>query len=140
MPLLHNLNFPPVYQRLRNRALAMLPLAFVVILSRPVFDIAARTFDLQREPLQIISDSACILLLLPMSFYLGKMGIIKYRAIYAKSPLCPLCAAKMVAPDPAAASATGPSTPADPAALFTCPRWHHAATRAELKAAWSDVT
>lgn len=132
MPLSPILNFPPVYQRLRNRALAMLPLAFVVILSRPAFDIAARTFDLQREPLQIISDSACILLLLPMSFYLGKMGIIKYRAIYAKSPLCPLCAAKMQADTSGVAN--------DPAAMFTCPRCHHAATRAQLKAAWSDVT
>ncbi len=137
MPLSHSLDFPPVYKRLRDRAIhTFLPIALLCQLADVAIEMTARACGLKGDVWDLVGDVMFILAGIPMSYCMIRMLIIKLRAIYAKSPLCPLCAATMIAPDPAAA----PSTPADPAAIFACPRCHHAATRAELKAAWRDVT
>lgn len=132
-----NTNFPPVYKRLRNRALhTFLPIALLCQFADVAIEMIAQACGLKGDVWDLLGDAMFILAGIPMSYCMIRMLIIKLRAIYAKSPLCPLCAATMLPSDPAAASAT----PTDPAAIFACPRCHHAATRAELKAAWRDVT
>lgn len=132
-----NTNFPPVYKRLRDRAIhTFLPIALLCQFADVAIEMTARACGVKGEFWDLVGDAVFVIAAIPMTYYLIRMLIIKLRAIYAKSPLCPLCAATMIASDPTAASVT----PADPTAIFACPRCHHAATRAELKAAWRDVT
>lgn len=126
MSVSDNDNSPPVYQRLRTRMFAFFPLAIAGWLVRFAVDLASFGFDLKSEALEIAGKSIFALATLPAAVYLVRMGLLKIRAINAKSPLCPLCAARM---------SDGVSADA-----FVCSRCEHGATRAELKAAWSDVT
>jgi hypothetical protein len=141
MTLSHNLDFPPVYKRLRDRAVAFGVIAtalyFLITVSGTL---AYWIFGVEDEIFKGIGLVILIPFMVPSMYFFARQLILKFRAIYATSPLCPLCAAKMLASDGAAASSTGPSMPADPGDMFACPRCSHAASRAELKAAWRDVT
>ncbi len=134
-----NQSFPPVYKRRRERALRLGGIALVLywpfLVAGPIAD---WVFDADGEIWRNTGALVVLPLMLPTIYYISSNIILKFRAIYAKSPLCPFCAAKMIASDPTAAA--DPAAPADPAAMFACPRCHHAASRAELKAAWRDVT
>lgn len=115
-------------------------IALVCVFANSAIDLSTRVFGFDGGVWKTAVSVALLLGTLPLLFYVVRLCIIELRANYAKSPLCPLCAAKMLASDGAAASSTGPSMPADSGDMFACPRCSHAASRAELKAAWRDVT
>jgi hypothetical protein len=140
MPRSDNTNFPPVYQRLRSRMLRFGQIAFLCVIANSAIDLATRSFGVDLSVWKVAVSSVLLLGTLPLVFYIVRLCVLELRTNYAKSPLCPLCAAKMIASDLAAASSIGPSMPADAAVMFVCPRCSHGASRAELKAAWCDVT